>query len=179
MVVFLFSPLLFLHGCFDTMTKIIQVSDSFIRPDNATPYGAADLVANSATAGSVVPLAFHLGAGGSRITQVRLDKTDTDLTGAIFSVYLFGSSPTTAVGDNTAFTTASFTLSDIIDVAVVGQMVSASDNDYAMLNIGDATFLEGVYTSKETIYGLVVTGGTYTPLALETFTVTLTAVKVV
>ena len=153
---------------------IKQVSASFTRPANTTAYGAADLVANSATAGSVVPLAFHLGAGGGRITQVRLDKTDTDLTGAIFSVYLFGTSPTTAVGDNVAFTTASFTLSDIIDIAVVGQMVSASDNDYGMLNIGDATFLEGVYTSRETIYGLVVTGGTYTPASAEVFTVTLT-----
>ncbi len=159
------------------MTKIIQVSDSFIRPDNATQYGAADLVANSETAGSVTPLAFHLGNNGVHITQVRLEKTDVDLTGAIFSVYLFGSSPTTAVGDNVAFTTASFTVSDIIDVAIIGQLVSGSDDDYGILNIGDATFLSGIYTSKETIYGLVVTGGTYTPLALETFTVTLTAEK--
>ena len=159
------------------MTKIIQVSDSFIRPNDATQYGAADVVANSATAGSVIPLTFHLGDRGSHITQVRLDKTDTDLTGAIFSVYLFGSSPTTVDGDNEAFTTASFTLSDFIDIAVIGQLVSASDNDYGVLNIGDATFLEGIYTAKETIYGIVVTGGTYTPLALETFTVALTAEK--
>ena len=153
---------------------IKQVSASFTRPANATQYGAADLVANSATAGSVVPLAFHLGAGGGRITQVRLSKSDTDLTGAIFSIYFFGTSPTTAVGDNVAFTTASFTLSDIIDIAVIGQMVSASDDDYGMLNIGDATFLEGIYTSQETIYALVVTGGTYTPASAEVFTVALT-----
>ena len=156
------------------MTTIKQVSASFTRPANADVYGTADLVANSVTAGSVVPLAFHLGAGGGRITQVRLSKSDSDVTGALFTVYLFGSSPTSAVGDNVAFTTASFSLSDIIDVVAVGQMVAASDDDYAMMNIGDATFLEGVYTSKETIYALVGTAGAYTPASGEVFTVALT-----
>ena len=55
-----------------TSGLIKKVTDSFTRPANTTQYTAADLVANNATAGSVVPLTFNTGRGGIRIKGVHI-----------------------------------------------------------------------------------------------------------
>ena len=153
---------------------IREVSDSFIRPDDADIYADNDLVANSTSAGSVVPLTFNLGYNGSHIVSIRIEKTDSDISGADFSINFFGSSPTPALGDNGAFST---NVSDKIAVVDVGQMIAGSDDDFVIINMGDTGFLSGLYTSFDNVYALLEANDTYTPLAVETFTVTLTVVK--
>lgn len=81
---------------------------SFTRPADTTAYAIGDLVANSTTAGSVVPLALTTAAranppGSFILRRLRLMKTTNTLTNASFRVYLFATSPTVAVGDNAAF----------------------------------------------------------------------------
>ena len=148
---------------------IKSVSDSFTRPADTTAYTAADLVANSVTAGSVVPLRFNVGRGGIRIVGVRLWKSDeTDVTNATFSLHLFGSSPTVANGDNSAFST---NFSDRFGTVAVATMVAATDEAYQVQNAGDTILLGGLYhyTASGLVYGLLSAVGAYTPASGEVF----------
>lgn len=156
------------------MARVVQLSDSFDRPNDATQYADNDLVANSGTAGSVTPLYFNLGANGSHIVAIRIEKTDSDTTAADFSINFYGASPTPANGDNGAISTD---VSDKIAVVDVGAMVAGTDDDYVILNMGDTGFLSGLFTNFDNVYALLECNSTYTPLANETFTVYLTVIK--
>lgn len=150
-----------------TTGLIKSVTDSFSRPANTTQYTAADLVANSATAGSVVPLTFSTGRGGLRVKAVYITKTDeTDVTAADFSLHLFGSSPTVANGDNGALSYDFSSKFADIDFAT---MVAATDVAWALSQGLDLNF----YTASGTVYGLIEADGTYTPASAEVFSVTL------
>jgi flagellin-like hook-associated protein FlgL len=155
-------------------TKTIkQISDSFTRPANTTAYSANDLVANSTTAGSVVPLSFNLGEGGSHIVGIRVEKTDeTDVALADFTLNLYGSSPTVANGDNGAISTDIADKIATIDMQTV--MVAGTDDAYVLLNYGDTGFLQGMYTDKRVIFGLLEANAAYVPASGEVFTVYLT-----
>ena len=48
---------------------VYRSTASFIRPDNTTAYADNDLIANHATAGSVVPMKFHQERGGKLIAR--------------------------------------------------------------------------------------------------------------
>ena len=63
---------------------IITPTDSFTRPANTTQYAANDLVANSTTAGSVVPLSFPTNQIRLQgiIRRVRLYKSAASATAA-------------------------------------------------------------------------------------------------
>ena len=146
---------------------IKSVSDSFTRPANTTQYTAGDLVANNATAGSVVPLTFATGRGGIRVKQVAITKTDeTDVTAADFSLHLFASSPTVANGDNGAISYDFSSKFGDIDFAT---MVAATDVAWAFSSGLDLN----TYTAAGTLYGLIEADGTYTPASAEVFSVTL------
>lgn len=145
---------------------IRKITDSFTRPANTTQYTAADLVANNATAGSVVPLTWNVGRGGLRIKGAHITKTDeTDVTAADFSLHLFGSSPTVANGDNGAL---SYDYSDKFGDIDFATMVAATDVAWAINTGLDLNF----YTTGN-IYGLIEADGTYTPASAEVFSVTL------
>lgn len=146
---------------------IKKVTDSFSRPANTTAYADTDLVANNATAGSVVPLTFNTGRGGIRIKGAHITKTDeTDVTNADFSLHLFGSSPTVANGDNG---TLSYDYSDKFGDIDFGTMVAATDVAWAISTGLDLNF----YTAGGNIYGLIEANGAYGPASGETFSVTL------
>ena len=105
-------------------THLRSASDSFDRPADTNNYADNDLVANSVTAGSVTPLEFAIGTGDGRgieIVGATLQKSGTAVTGATFEMYLFEQEPTTAVGDNVAFTSASFTTSGFLGIIVFPQ----------------------------------------------------------
>ena len=75
--------------------QINNLSASFTRPNDTTAYASGDLVANSTTAGSVVPLQIDLGNvaavghGITRITRARLTKSGTSPTNANFRIHLY------------------------------------------------------------------------------------------
>lgn len=80
----------------------------FICPAGTPTYVIGQLVANSATAGSVVYPPFTIsrvtGKGGM-LRRVRLRKTGTSIVSASFRVHLYRSQPTFSNGDNAAWLT--------------------------------------------------------------------------
>lgn len=153
--------------------SIKKVSDSFTRPNDTTAYADNDLVANSTTAGSVVPLTFGVGRGGIKIVGARIQKSDeTDVANATFTLHLFGSSPTVANGDNGAI---SHSLSDKFGSISFATMAAATDEGYALANGGESILPDGLYwyTTSGNIYGLIQVEAAYSPAANEVFAVTL------
>jgi hypothetical protein len=153
-------------------------SAAFTRPNDTTAYASGDLVANSTTAGSVVPLSWaaeRLASYGTLLRRVRLRKSGTSVTNAQFRLHLYAASPTVANGDNAAWSTSgvadylgSFdvTLDKAFTDGAAGSGVPSAGNE---LNAVSATGI--------TIYGLLEARAAYTPVANEVFTVTLEALQ--
>jgi hypothetical protein len=154
--------------------QIWNLSQSFTRPSNTTAYSSGQLVANSVTAGLVVPMAFTVGGnsmpGQFRLSRIRLFKSGTSSTNAQFRLHLYGASPSVANGDGGVWSTggaASYLGS--IDVpsmkaftdgcADVGD--DAAGSEHWIRLAGGATY-----------YGLLEARAAYTPIAGEQFTVT-------
>ena len=156
------------------------VTDSFTRPTGTTQYTASppDLVANDTDAGDVEPLEFAIGTGngrGVKIVGARIQKSDgADVTGATFTLHLYASEPTSAVGDNGAFSTDT---ANYIGAIAFPAMTSYTDDALAVVHAGAVTGgINPVFTylrSTSTIYGLLAALGTYTPADSEVFTVSL------
>lgn len=164
---------------------IITPYASFSRPANTTAYAQYDLVANSATAGSVVPLKFgisKLGYGTGRIVGARILKDDATATNADFIIHLFSTSPTASVGDNTQFNT-----SGVLGVSSVDSYLGSIAVDMTSGAVADAdALIESVAASVNlyfdleldadhgrVIYGLLEADQAYTPASGETFKVWL------
>src|SRR5712691_11966257 len=104
--------------------QIWNPTAGFTRPNDTTAYASGDLVANSVTAGSVVPMEIAIQGnsmpGSTRITRVRLAKSGTTATNANFRVHLYGASPTPTNGDNGArLTDQALNYLGAIDVAAM------------------------------------------------------------
>ena len=156
--------------------NINNPSVSFVRPANTTQYAVGNLVANSTTAGSVVPMAFVLGnafgVGSFRITRARLTKSSVGVTSATFRVHLYQSTaPTCANGDGGAWSTnGALNWLGNIDVS---SMLAFTDGatGTGSFPAGSEGFIKTA--SGATIYALLSDLGTYTPVSGETFTLTL------
>jgi hypothetical protein len=165
----------------NTPGGIATVSASVTRPADTTAYASGDLVANSTTAGSVVPLTFSSavreGGEAVRIERVRLRKTGTSLTNASFRVYIFRGSPTVSVGDNAALNSSSvLSVSDVADL--VGWVDITMDRSGTAGAVGRGVPAGGAAistapSSGTTLYGLIEATAAYTPVSGEAFTVTL------
>lgn len=147
---------------------------TFTRPADATPYASGDLVANSTTAGSVVPIAVVFGSGGAtenqiELSRLRLFKSTTGVTGATFRIHLFSTLPTVSAGDNAAIVIATGAAGYLgfFDIAA---MQSFTDGANGAITTGSNRI---VLTGTATIYALIEARGAYTPGTSETFTLTL------
>ena len=79
---------------------------TFTRPANTTQYASGDLVANNATAGSVVVphvAAARFPGGNGSVVGIQLMKSSVTVTAAVFRAHLFTGAPTLGNGDNGAF----------------------------------------------------------------------------
>lgn len=153
---------------------IITPTDSFTRPANTTQYAANDLVANSTTAGSVVPLSFPTNQIRLQgiIRRVRLYKSAASATAASFIVHLFTASPTVTNGDNGAFAVS--TAANYLDEVAVDMSSSGSPGTAYLFKASAATAIGfRLYPYGSLIYALIEANGTYTPASGETFQVTL------
>jgi hypothetical protein len=151
---------------------IARISATFTRPSDTTPYASGDLVANSVTAGSVVPMTFALadsqrpGSGG-RIRRCRLRKTGTGISNASFRLHLYSLSPTPSNGDNGAWlTNKAANYVGYFDFAAASQLAFT---DGAACNAIPAVGEEINFTA-DTYYGLLEARGAYTPISGEVFT---------
>ena len=159
--------------------QIWNLSAGFTRPGNTTAYASGQLVANSATAGSVTPMSFTVGGnsmpGQFRLSRIRLFKSGTSSSNAQFRLHLYAASPTVANGDGGTWSSnlaASYLGS--IDVA---SMKAFTDG---CADVGDdaAGSEHWIRLPAGTVfYGLLEARAAYTPVAGETFTVTLETVE--
>ena len=150
-----------------------EVTDSFSRPADTTAYTSQDLVANSTTAGSVLPLQFGIQVAdgrGVKIVAARIQKSGTGVTNATFTLYLYRSFPVVVNGDNGAFSTdtASF-----IGTIAFSTMSAFTDDALQTVDLGDDDAVRVYLRATDTIYGLLKAEAAYTPASAETFYVFL------
>ncbi|MES2042589.1 MAG: hypothetical protein V4475_01870 [Pseudomonadota bacterium] len=150
------------------------VSATFARPANTTQYAAADLVANSATAGSVVPLSFDPAArfpgGNGAVKAVRIAKSGVVLTAAAFKLHLFTDAPAVTNGDNGALAPTNGLAKGYLGAVAVTIGTAVGDGAFGRASC-DLMFDTTKPSSK--LYGLLEVTDVYTPGSAESFTVEL------
>ena len=159
----------------------VRISANFTRPSDTTAYAVGDLVANSTTSGSVVPLSFANAVRSAgdcvRIERVRIEKSGTSLTNASFRLHLFEASPTPTVGDNGVFNNAGvLATNNVLNHAGTFPVTMIWSGSDGAMGIGVPTTGAGATvspTSGTTIYGLLEVTGAYTPASGEVFYVVL------
>jgi hypothetical protein len=155
------------------------VGGSFNRLANATPYANGQLVANSAAAGSVAPIACAVArknAGTGVVTGARLSKSGASLTNASFRVHLFKTSPTSTVGDAGTFAGA---VNGVAAIAL-GYVDITMDQAYSDGAKGFAAIQAKAFDAaagSQNIYALIEARGAYTPASGETFTLALEVLR--
>jgi hypothetical protein len=164
---------------------LITVSASFTRPADATVYATGDLVANSATAGSVTPVelvgATRAAGEAIRIERVALRKSAPGLGNAAFRVHLFREAPIVNVGDNGPFNVSGLlALTEIeghvgyADVTLEqAAVVGARGVGLPSTGSGITCDSGGGTGHEPSLWALVEARGAYAPVPGEVFVVTL------
>ena len=161
---------------------IITPYDSFTRPANTTAYAQGDLIANSVTAASVVPLKFNITPVSMRrgcIGFVRVAKSNATATLATFKLHLFTSAPVVTNGDNGALQVAStegWIGTVACDMATGGfaKATTGLKKRFQCLGASDLpSLLCFDAVSENFLYGLLEADAAYTPASGELFKVTL------
>lgn len=150
---------------------IINPSANFTRPATTPTFASGQLVANSATAGSVVPLSWataaRTSAGNFYLRRLRLRKSSTTLTNASFRVHFYTSSPTFTNGETAAWLTTQSGYLGAIDVTMT-QAFSDGAEGVGAPNAGSE--INVALASGQTIYACVEARGAYVGVASEVFT---------
>jgi hypothetical protein len=165
-------------GLVTTVQTVINPTANFTRPSNTTAYAVGQLVANSVTAASVVPMQFTVAranGGTFNITGARLNKSGTSVTNAAFRIHLFTVTPTIATtGDGGTFTSVVSGFASYLGYIDILFMQALADGASGSGVPGTRLVIEGVCGgSTQLIYGLIEARGAYTPASAEVFTVYL------
>lgn len=149
---------------------LINTSATFTRPGDTTAYAANDLIANSTTAGSVVPMTFALPRNaGFKLYRASIATSNATVTNGKYNILFFSSAPTCANGDNGALST---TAAGYLGQIAVDATTSPTFTD---TSVGWSTLTTyPLLLVAKTVYGLLQATAAYTPTNAETFTVTLT-----
>lgn len=168
---------------------ISAASAQFARPGDTTAYADNDLIANSVTAASVVPLVFRFATNARflQIDRALLRKSSTGVTNPAFRLNLFSALPTIATnGDNSAMSGNTSGAANFIGGLQTSGVVSAFA-DGSVVNLlpmfGASPFplplllpTNGFINNGELVlYGLLEAKAAYAPGNAETFNVTLFA----
>lgn len=146
----------------------VRPTATFTRPADTTAYASGDLVANSVTAGSVVPMSFAIGraaATGGMIRRAGILMTGTVLTNAQFRLHLYSASPVPSNGDNGAWLTT-------LAANYLGAFDITCDKAFTDGAVGIGTPNSGseIDFTTQTVYGLLEARAAYTPISAEVFT---------
>lgn len=160
---------------------IATAEATFNRPANTTAYASGQLIANSTTAGSVVPLnltAARIATGSFTIARLRLRKTGSSIAGASFRVHLFSVAPTVANGDGgilSASGSASYLgrYDVVMDQAFTDGAIGIGNPITGLLTEGGVAQVPVKLASGQSIFALIEARGAYTPVSGETFTLAL------
>lgn len=164
--------------------KLNTIAVSFTRPNDTTPYAANDLIANSTSAGSVVPLRFATPPNSlvnQRAGTGYIVKATCWVAGAAFNtplrLHLFRSTPS-VVADNAQYPLlASQSALRVATIDFPFFMNGGTGSDVSMATVDtirvaiDALNLDGA----NSFFGLLTTQGAFTPTANQTFRVELVA----
>lgn len=137
---------------------IITPSSSFIRPADTTAYASGDLVANSTTAGNVVPLTFDMSIKSGVVGYVRLRKSGSTATSATFALHIFTERPIVTNGDNGA-----------LAVSTEGSFLGTVACDLSIGAFAKGSDLPDTKADRR-LFGLLEATAAYTPASGEVFT---------
>jgi hypothetical protein len=156
---------------------VVVTAPTMVRPADTIQYSTGDLVANSTTAGSVVPLEFDVGGGSGMVRKIRIrtNRTSGGTTSAVFRVFLFRTAPTVAGGDNAAFNPANAAnFIDAMDVVINEQFSDGAANSS---NGAAGEINYSLPDGSTKLFGLVRAGAGYTPASAEQISVALEVLK--
>jgi hypothetical protein len=156
----------------------IEAAATFNRPADTTTYASGDLVANSTTAGSVVPILFSWTRNRARpirIKRVRLSKTSNTIALSNFRIHFYSASPTATNGDNGVFAAGTaLGYLGYLDV-VAGQGMASGAGGWSVAASDTLCPVATIAGGTPSIYGLIEARAAYVPTSGETFT---TAIEV-
>jgi hypothetical protein len=156
--------------------QVGNISAQFVRPANVLPYAVGALVANSLTAGAVVPMVFKLDnsfpMAQFRLTRARLFKSDPGVTNASFRLHLYQSAvPVVTNGDGGAWlTNGSANWLGNVDIT---SMLGFSDGAAGTGSCPAGSEMIIRAKTGATVWGLLAALGAYTPVSGETFNTTI------
>jgi hypothetical protein len=159
------------------------VVGSFIRPADTTAYAAGDLIANSVTAGSVVPVPLAVARVPDKtglIRRGRLTKSGTSTVNATFRVHFFKDAPTVVNGDNGVMSSGgALTYLGSMDFDMTGANARAFTDGVKCIatpNVGSEIVFDP-HTGSQNIFALIEARSAYTPASAETFTIALEVLR--
>jgi hypothetical protein len=159
--------------------QVGNISASFTRPANTTAYAAGQLVANSVTAGSVVPMAFKLDnsfpMGQFRLTRARLYKNGAVITNATFRLHLYQALPTVTNGDGGAWLSSG--AANWLGNVDIASMLAFSDGAAGTGSCPAGSEMIIRQGQGTTVYGLLAALGAYTPASAEQFSAVIEVVE--
>lgn len=144
------------------------------RPADTTAYASGDLIANSVTAGSVVPLSLTVARANDTTGMVRKLRGSTSNVawlGNTVRHHLFKLLPTTTVGDNGVFAGAVNGVASVhIGYADItyDQLFSDGVKGEGVPNVGSEFNFEPS-TGTQNIFALLEARGAYAPASAQTF----------
>jgi hypothetical protein len=155
-------------------------SANFTRPADTTAYASGDLVANSTTAGSVLPLSFTAARQGHSgiVRRARLKKSGLTVTNASFRLHLYAADPSLASGiangDNGAWSTNHSSYLGSFDLDLSGSNGRVFRDSAQVIGVPAVGSEIGFkLASGLVLYGLLEARAAYTPASAEVFTVEL------
>ena len=152
----------------------VAVGATFTTPSGTSAYASGNLIANSATAGSVTPLSFTVcsatGQSGM-VRRVRVKTPDTGFAGQSVRIHLYKTSPTPTNGDHAAWLTTESTYIGALDVTLDKHFSDAEKGIGVPIAGSEINF--DCTTGTQIIFGLVEARGAITPQGAKLMAVTL------
>jgi hypothetical protein len=166
-----------------TRSPVFLRSTNFTRPNDTTPYAIGDVVCNSTSAPAILQFAQPCVDRSSTLMTATITSSACQATKPYLRLWLFD---TTVVMDND---NATFTPTDT-EIATLQQVIAFPDTSWlggdltvgaggnAMCNAQNLwlpiqTALSAAGVADNTLYGVLVAGNAYTPVANEVFTIKL------
>ena len=150
----------------------VIVSCAFSRPADTTQYAIGDAISDSTSAPTVLTFS-DVGTDFAQfftLDFVIVTTTAKQSTLPQINLWLFDAAPT-AVNDNAAFALSDAENDSVLRVVELTSVYSATNNA-RLENFACESLLRMGSTTKN-LYGALVAANTYTPVASETFNVTI------
>ena len=146
-------------------------SDTITRPNDTTAYAVNDVV--STTAGEILEFSTGLSVGGSGIimgSRMKVAVSAVPAGMSAFRLHLYNAAPT-AIADNAAFNLPAADLGKYLGYITISTPIDLGDNIVSQDDNINFTF--DLAASDTKLYGILQTGGAFTPSASTVKTVLL------